>query len=190
MRAYIKSDNQTEHPQGTHTFNKLYDGKIGTNSYGYLNQSNSEGASFTVDLKEIFKLSRLKFWPSLRTRNEPQDVYGNVNLTEFEIWGSPVLDTTKPDSYWKEGEDITGTFKEDWEYLGYFIRERLDLLGATDDELWQRGAVDGDEFELPLELGPVRYIRIFARAISSGKPVPNNYWQLGELSFFGTNIIE
>jgi len=118
------------------------------------------------------------------------DVYGNVNLIEFSMWGSPVLDTTKPNSYWENNEDPTGTFKEDWVYLGYFVRERLDLQGATDAEIAQRGAVDGDEFILPENLGPVRYIRFFAEANAGGKPVPNNYWQLGELSFFGTNDID
>lgn len=185
MRPYVKGDNLTE-LQADHAFPKFFDGIIGGGSFGYLNLAGSEGNSFTFDMKEIFKLSRFKFWPSLRT-GVIDDVYGNVNITEFEMWGSPVLDINKPDSYWADSEDHAGTFKEDWEYLGYFVRERLDLQGATDDEVWQRGAVDGDENELPLELGPVRYIRFFARATADGRPVPNNYWQLGELSFFGTN---
>lgn len=189
MRAYCKGDNLTE-LQASHAFPKFYDGIIGNHSYGYLNQALSEGTSFTFDMKEIFKLSRFKFWPSLRGYTEIIDVYGNVNITEFEMWGSPVLDINKPDSYWIESDDPAGTFKEDWEYLGYFSRERIDLLGASNDEIWQRGAVDGDEFELPLELKPVRYIRFFPRATADGKPIPNNYWQLGELSFFGTNDIE
>ncbi|MDR2038679.1 MAG: DUF4959 domain-containing protein [Bacteroidales bacterium] len=189
MRLYCKGDNLTE-LQASHAFPKFFDGIIGSHTYGYLNQPLSEGASFTFDMKEVFKLSRFKFWPSLRGYTEVIDVYGNVNITEFEMWGSPVLDTNKPDSYWMENDDPSGTFKEDWEYLGYFVRERLDLLGASNDEIWQRGAVDGDEFELPLELNPVRYIRFFPRATADGKPIPNNYWQLGELSFFGTNEIE
>lgn len=188
MRAYVKGDNLTE-LQASHAFPKFYDGLIGGGSFGYLNQAGSAGNSFTFDMKEIFKLSRFKFWPSLRD-GAVGDVYRNVNITEFEMWGSPVLDQTKPDNYWADNEDPAGTFKEDWVYIGYFARERLDLMGASDTEIWQRGAVDGDEFELPIDLGPVRYIRFFARASADGKPVPNNYWQLGELSFFGTNEIE
>lgn len=188
MRAYVYGDNLTEYGP-SHMFNKFYDELIGGGSLGYLNQAGSQGNSFTFDLKEIFKLSRLKFWPSLWP-GAIGDVYGNVNITEFSMWGSPVLDTTKPDSYWVNSENPTGTFKEDWVYLGYFVRERLDLQGATDAEIWQRGAVDGDEFILPEDLGPVRYIRFFAEANAGGKPVPNNYWQLGELSFFGTNQID
>lgn len=189
MRAYVPGDNLTE-LQASHAFPKFYDGVIGAHSYGYLNKPGSEGNSFTFDMKEVFKLSRFKFWPSLRGRTEYEDVYRNVNLTEFEMWGSPVLDINKPASYWADNEDPKGTFKEDWVYIGYFVRERLDLQGASSDEIWQRGAIDGDEFELPLDLGPVRYIRFFARATADGKPVPNNYWQLGELSFFGTNEID
>lgn len=181
MRPYVKGDNLTE-LQASHAFPKFFDGIVGPMSFGYLNQAGSEGNSFTFDMKEVFKLSRFKFWPSLR---DIGDAYINVNITEFEMWGSPILDINKPDSYWAESDDPTGTFKEDWEYLGYFMRERLDLLGATPDEIWQRNAVDGEEFELSGELGPVRYIRFFARATRDGKPVPNNYWQLGELSFFG-----
>lgn len=188
MRAYVKGDNLTE-IQASHAFHKFYDGIIGGGSFGYLNIAGSEGNSFTFDLKDVYKLSRFKFWPSLRAETVI-DVYRNVNITEFEMWGSPVLEIDKPDEYWANNEDPTGTFKEDWVYLGYFARERLDLQGASDDLIWQRGAVDGDEFELPLELAPVRYIRFFACATADGKPVPNNYWQLGELSFFGTNIIE
>ncbi|MGI6047222.1 MAG: DUF4959 domain-containing protein [Petrimonas sp.] len=188
MRAYVYGDNTTEYGP-THTFSKFFDGMIGWGSVGYLNKARSEGNSFTFDLKEEFILNRFKFWPSLRF-GELMDVYGNVNLIEFSMWGSPVLDTTKPNSYWENNEDPTGTFKEDWVYLGYFVRERLDLQGATDAEIAQRGAVDGDEFILPENLGPVRYIRFFAEANAGGKPVPNNYWQLGELSFFGTNDID
>ncbi|MDR1718833.1 MAG: DUF4959 domain-containing protein [Dysgonamonadaceae bacterium] len=185
MRTYAIGDNTTEF-LATHVFTNIFDGKIGTT--GWLCIAGSAGCSFTLDFKEVFKLSRYKFWPSLRS-GIVGDVYGNVNITEFEIWGSAVFDTDKPASYWADNEDPTGTFKEDWEYLGYFIRERLDLQGATNDEIWQRGAVDGDEWELPLELGPVRYIRFYCRATADGKPVPNNYWQLGELSFFGSNRI-
>jgi hypothetical protein len=188
MRAYVYGDNTTDYGP-THTFSKFFDGLIGWGSVGYLNKARSEGNSFTFDLKEEFILNRFKFWPSLRF-GELMDVYGNVNLIEFSMWGSPVLDTTKPNSYWENNEDPTGTFKEDWVYLGYFVRERLDLQGATDAEIAQRGAVDGDEFILPENLGPVRYIRFFAEANAGGKPVPNNYWQLGELSFFGTNQID
>ncbi len=188
MRPYVKGDNLTEYG-ASHSFSKFHDGVIGGGSVGYLNRAGSEGASFTFDMHEVFKLSRFKFWPSLRD-GVIGDVYGNVNITEFEMWGSPVLDITKPDSYWEDSDDPAGTFKEEWVYLGYFARERLDLEGATDDEIWRRGAVDGDEFELPLELGPVRYIRFFARATADGRPVPNNYWQLGELSFFGTNQLD
>lgn len=185
MRAYVKGDNLTE-LMASHAFPKFYDGIIGGGSVGYLNKAGSEGASFTFDMNEVFKLSRFKFWPSLRA-GAIEDVYGNVNITEFEMWGSPVLDISKPESYWVDSEDHAGTFKEDWVHLGYFVRERLDLQGATPDEIWQRGSVDGDEFELSLDLEPVRYIRFFARATRDGKPVPNNYWQLGELSFFGAN---
>ena len=188
MRTYVKGDNLTEN-RASYAFTKFYDGLIGGGSLGYLNVSGSEGGSFTFDLKEVFKLSRFKFWPSLRA-DRVGDVYGNVNIVEFEMWGSTVLDSYKPNEYWADNEDPTGTFKEDWVYLGYFARERLDLLGATDDEIWQRGAVDGDEFELPTELEPVRYIRFFPRATSEGSPIPNNYWQLGELSFFGSNEIK
>ena len=188
MRAYVYGDNLTEYGP-SHMFNKFYDGLIGGDALGYLNKAGSVGNSFTFDMKEVFKLSRFKFWPSL-WEGQIGDVYGNVNIIEFSMWGSPVLDTTKPNSYWVNSEDPTGTFKEDWVFLGYFVRERIDLQGATNAEIWQRGAVDGDEFLLPEDLAPVRYIRFFAEANAGGKPVPNNYWQLGELSFFGTNKID
>ncbi|MDR0683171.1 MAG: DUF4959 domain-containing protein [Dysgonamonadaceae bacterium] len=185
MRMLVSGDNVSSY--GTaYPFSKLYDGFIGDN--GYLTGSGNSGNSFTIDLKQVVKLSRMIFWPRVRSNSPVADVYGNVNITKFEMWGSAAFDVAKPPSYWADLDDPSGTFKEEWEYLGYYERERLDLQGAGENDIQSRGQT-GDYFDIPLTVGPVRYIRFFARATAGGSPPPNNYYQLSELSFFGDNTV-
>jgi hypothetical protein len=185
MRYQVPGDNissySTDYP-----ITKVWDGLLGDN--GYLTGSGNSGNSFTFDMKETVKLSRMIFWPRLRAEAAVADVYQNVNIVKFEMWGTTTFDATKPASYWEDADDPEGTFKEDWTYLGYFERERLDLQGASENDILRRGE-QGDYFDIPMNAAPVRYIRFFARATAGGTPPPNNYYQLGELSFFGDNTI-
>lgn len=81
------------------------------------------------------------------------------------------------------------TFKDDWTYLGLHNIERLDKLGASSSDIRQRG-IDGHMLDIPIEADPVRYIRIFVRENTDGSPPPNNFYSIGEISFFGDDRIE
>ena len=131
--------------------------------------------------------------------NEP---YGQVNITEMEIWGIDEIDFTKLSDrpYWLDSlcvrqgryadvdptmELPERTFKDDWQYLGYHA---LPIYTAAADI--QALAAAGAEYEMPIEAEPVRYIRIFARAVALNNPPPiNNYISMGEITFFGDNTV-
>jgi hypothetical protein len=119
------------------------------------------------------------------------------------MWGTKEIDNSKlppaDKGYWLEKftesafkhEGVTiaeRTFADDWVYLGRHAVERLDLLGASTDDITNR-AKAGEEFELPAGTEPVRYIRFFVIETDKGSPTPGNVFQISELSFFGNNKI-
>ena len=49
---------------------------------------------------------------------------------------------------------------------------------------------NGTEYTVPIGAKPVRYIRIFAREVAGiGPPSSNNYFSMGEISFYGDNTV-
>jgi len=194
MRQMIPHDNTTEH-SAPYAFTKLYDGSIGW-LQSYLTQYGSSGSSFTVDIKEVVKLSRFAWWPLCDYRwGVFEGVYGQVVPHVVEMWGTKAIDPSKLANrdYWLDDfsapkgtviPDIT--FKDDWVYLGRHQIERLDLKGATEDEIRAQGEA-GFEFEIDDQCEPVRFIRVFVRSNAEGSPPPNNYYQINEMSFWGDN---
>ena len=203
----------------TGNFNYVWDNSL---TGRYLSENNSTGSSFTFDFGRVVKLSRMAMWPAdLRSFPYPawNAVYAQIHILEFEMWGTKAIDYSKTgnQSYWlhpfsaaqnglplpwqhpfsaltpAEIEAIPGdNFAKDWVYLGHYKVTRLDLLGASDDDIWAQGAA-GWHFDLPLDAAPVSVIRFFPIAtIYAGvlsTPPTNNYWAVGELSFWGDDTV-
>lgn len=191
---YIPSDNNSVYG-ATYAFAKIYDGiKGGDNAY--LTQSGRAGTSFTIDLKQEMKLSRIILWH--RWQNVSH-IFGSVNVLSYEVWGTNEIDNNKLSDldYWKDdlGVDENGnpivrnTFKDDWTYLGkHYITEPDAGEGSQADANLAAGQ-RGFESRIPIDAAPVRYIRLFVRSTgnSAGGPPVNNYYQISELSFYGNN---
>jgi hypothetical protein len=175
----------------------MWDGIVGFVNNGYMVQSGEPGLSFTFDLRKVAKLSRMIVWPRLQI-DQWWTVYRNANIMSFEMWGIDKIDPAKLANrdYWLDdvsappGKVVPAyTFKDDWTYLGLHNIERLDKLGASSSDIRQRG-IDGHMLDIPIEADPVRYIRIFVRENTDGSPPPNNFYSIGEISFFGDDRIE
>mgnify|MGYP001005595769 CR=1 FL=1 len=196
-RANIPYDNTSNLNTTTYSIEKLWNNIVNTGWDGWLTQSGSSGLSITIDMRQVVKLSRIIH--HMYHINEP---YGQVNITEMEIWGIDEIDFTKLSDrpYWLDSlcvrqgryadvdptmELPERTFKDDWQYLGYHA---LPIYTAAADI--QALAAAGAEYEMPIEAEPVRYIRIFARAVALNNPPPiNNYISMGEITFFGDNTV-
>lgn len=104
---------------------------------------------FTIDLgiSEGAKLSRFKVWQ----RDMPPSgttPYADRNIRKFEIWGS-----MNPNS--------NGAFDDSWTLLlTGEIKKPSGLPSGQNSEEDMRERVDGHEFEFPLDMSNVRYIRI------------------------------
>jgi len=184
----------------------------------YRSNSGSSGNSFTIDLKQVVKLSRMTMWPiHLPEYHYISAVYGNVQVLDMEMWGTKTLD---PDNvpanseYWlhpfsaaqngltppwtgsfadltpEQIQAIPGdSFAKDWVYLGRYQVERLDRVqGHTEMDVRQQG-VDGFRFDISVKCDPVRYIRFFPIAVYEGSPPPNNYFGIAEMSFWGDTTV-
>lgn len=187
------------------------DGKV------YLSLGGSQGSSFTVDLKKVTKLSRMAMWPYIFLEESPAYViYHEVHIMEFEMWGIKDLDRSKlppaDKSYWlhpysaeqnnltppwegsfadltpAEIQALPDCFAKDWVYLGRYSVERLDLMGASDEDILARGRY-GHHFDIPMECDAVRYIRFYPLCTADACPPLTNYWQIAELSFWGDTTV-
>ena len=198
IRALIPYDNVTDYG-ANYAFDRIWDGSPSI-SNRYLSGYGSKGSSLTFDLRQVVKLSLMIMWPvDLPGYPAADAVYGQVHILDFEMWGAKSIDQSKLSdrSYWlhpfsaaQEGLILPEhTFMDDWVYLGRHKVERLDLQGASAEDIRAQGAA-GHSFDIPLECEPVRYIRLFPIATIDGSPPPNNYWQIGEISFFGDNTVE
>jgi hypothetical protein len=189
MRYLIPYDNNTTHYPNTGycEFDDICDGVVGDN--GYLSQLGATGTSFTLDLHEVFKLSRMIYWSCVRADvTNPLDIYQNANAIKFEIWGTRTLDLTKPTSYWVDNENPVGTFKADWEYLGLHTVPQQNI--ATVAEMVEIGMA-GFKFNFPESAEPCRYVRIFVRDVALwSNSAYKDWYRVGELSFFGDNTVE
>ena len=182
-RGIIPGDNTTQ-LGASYSFTTISDGiHAPTFENGWIPAGNTGKLSVTIDINQKMKLSRVILWPCLQNGNR-LSVYAFMNVMKCELWGIAELDESKlqDEAYWADAADPTGTFKEDWVFLGVHEVERLDKRGATDDEIINRG-VDGNQFIIPESAGPVRYIRFFCRENVATADL--SYFFIGELSFFG-----
>ena len=193
LRHMIPHDNTT-HLSPYYYFSNLWDGLLG-NDNRYLSDLGGAGSSMTFDFGQEVHLSRFAMWNFMSPNfDATTNVYGQVNILEFEMWGTKEIDQSKLDdpSYWlhpisaaQTGQTLPAhTFMDDWVFLGRFSVERLDLMGASQADIRALGE-RGHHFDIPYECGPVRIIRFYPIATLGGSPPPSNYWQMGEFSFFG-----
>ena len=156
-------------PWGASSMTVLWDGIYITESIFYLNNSTSEHIFFTMDLGVTAKLSRFKFWG----RN---NWYFNLHHPkEIEIWGTndPEVANSDPCSW------------EGWELLLSPVSTKPSgpdataFANLTTEDLALARA--GEEFEFPLEVPKVRYIRF--RTVRTWTDSSSSF--LGELTFWG-----
>lgn len=139
---------------------KMWDGSVDT---WYIQGGSTLPHSFTFDLGEEVKLSRIKQWQRLT----PGVVYRSQGVKKFEVWGSATSDVS---------DDFSG-----WTVLGVFesikpSRQSLGKESAEDIEF----AAAGEDFMILNSNVPVRYIRYVVKDTWNGAlPVT-----IGELSFF------
>lgn len=204
-RSTIPYDNTTNYGQGTsdqRPFATIYDGVVNTALNGWLTLSGGPSLSFTIDLKQVVKLSRIVLHGY--HINSP---YDQANIQQFEMWGTNKVDFTKLSDrpYWLDelsvrGGNISGinptevlparTFKDDWTYLGWHAITRYDLMSPPDQTGIAYISTNGSEYEMPAEAPPVRYIRIFVRQVGNMMPPPqSNYFSLGEITVYGDNTV-
>src|SRR5690625_2194867 len=197
FRAQVPYDNNTD-LSSTYHFSNIWDNIVNTAFNGWLTQPGSSGLSITIDLGKPIKLSRIVIHGY--HQNAP---YGQVNVTNWEGWGTNEIDLDKLDdkSYWLDEESVrigaiqdipmdaelpAHTFKDDWDYLGYHEITRYDLMTPPDPQGVLNLAENGMEYTMPIDVGPIRYFRFYAREVEGVKPPPNsNYFSMGEITFYG-----
>ena len=186
---------------GARVLPALWDNIVNTSAHGWLTQPGNSGLSMTIDLKQVAKLSRFVIHGY-----HLNAMWGQANASEWELWGIDKFDNTKmaDKPYWldeyslrngaleKSGIDPTTvlpdrTFKDDWTYLGlHTLPKQATLDSDTQLSIYNNGM----EYTFPVSAKPVRYVRMFVRAITGISPPPaNNYWSAGEITFYGDNTV-
>lgn len=201
FRENIPYDN-TSNLAAARPFSLLWDNIVNTASHGWLTNPGNSGLSITIDLQQTVKLSRI-----IIHGYHLNSVYGQANITQFEAWGTNKieLEKLKDRPYWLDetsvrngaihGIDITApfptrTFKDDWQYLGWHAIPRYDRMVPPDNQAIANLGANGTEYTMPIDAEPVRYVRIFVREITSNMPPPaNNYFSMGEITFYGDNTV-
>lgn len=204
FRKSIPYDNITDLAGATHVFSTLYDGTVNTSGHGWLSQNPSNGNSITFDIGKPVRLSRIVIHGY--HVNAP---YGQVNITEWEGWGAKEIDFNKlaDKPYWLDEFNVKygllegfgigpntklpeNTFEDDWEYLGRHHIVRYDQMVPPQPDMVTYISENGSEYIMPVDIGPVRYIRIFPREVAGTfPPPPRNYFSMGEITFYGDDNI-
>jgi hypothetical protein len=153
-------------------------------------------------LKQVVKLSRIVIHGY--HLNAP---FGQANIQQFEAWGTDKIDFEKlaDRPYWLDETSVRNsaihsvpnttelparTFKDDWAYLGWHAIPRYDKMVPVDNQAILNLASNGTEYEMPIDAPPVRYVRIFVRENYDQLPPPsNNYFSMGEITFYGDNTV-
>lgn len=196
-RSNIPYDNTSTYNTSSRPISRLWDGIVNTAGNGWLTSPGYSGLSMTFDMKQVVKLSRIIIHGY--HINSP---YTQANITQFELWGTNKIDYYRLSDlpYWLDSLSVrwgaiagvdpttelpTVSFKNDWQYLGWYSIPRYT---ATADIY--NLAASGAEYEMPIDANPVRYVRLFVREIASMMPPPsNNYWSMGEITFYGDNTV-
>ncbi len=132
-------------------------------------------SSITVDLGQKYMLSRLVYWPrSGQNAVTYAQLYAATHVRTFELWGS---NNPSPD----------GSYAS-WTKIGSF--ESFRPSGNTtpgnenSTEEDRRTAVNGENYDMPEDNQPYRYIRYKVFSTWGAQP----YWSCSELQFFGQKV--
>lgn len=194
FRANIPYDNTSTYPN--RFIHYLWDGIVNTGYNGWRSAAGSSGLSITIDLQRVASLSRIVMHPY-----HINSLYGQRNITDFEAWGIDEIDYDKlaDKPYWLDSLSVrwgaihgvdpmteipSRTFKDDWTYLG----RNTVPFGLSKDEQ-NALAASGVESAVPINAKPVRYVRIFVRAVVFvSPPQSDNNFSAGEFTFYGAPV--
>lgn len=152
------------------TMAHLWNGEITWGSQSMCHSNNFDGFPvwFTFDMGVKAKLSRYKYWQRL----QEGQLYAHGNMKTWELWG---YEETPPlNGSWDGWVKLIDceSIKPSGTPIGIFTAED------------QEYATLGEEFEFPIELPPVRYIRLKALSTFSGA----NFIHIQQLWFWGQKI--
>lgn len=154
--------------QAAYGLSRLFDGVRFSWADGYYSvASNIWPKTFTIDLLKAYQLSRFKYWQNGNL------YYQSANAKHIRIWGNNTLDPNF----------------ENWHLLGEWDDWRPSKrppttgnAGLTDED--KAAAEAGNDFDFPLDIIGVRYIRV--ETVSTWEPRTQVYFP--ELEFWGRPI--
>lgn len=124
---------------------------------------------FTFDLGDTVRLSRMKLYHREdRVPGSADGAFYAGDPKEFEIWGS---NDPNPDGTWGS-----------WTLLGHFYCIKPSGQATPTAEDIQYACVDGEDFEFPIDIPPVRYLRF--KTMNTWGNV--DYVYIAELTFWGS----
>jgi len=155
--------------QASYGLRRLFDGLNFSWADGFY--SVADGKPFpkfiTIDLLNTYQLSRFKYWQNGNL------YYQSANAKHIRIWGNTTLDPNY----------------DNWHLLGEWDDWRPSKrppttgnAGLTEEDL--EAAQNGNDFDFPLDIPGVRYIRI--EAVTTWEPRTQVYYP--ELAFWGRPI--
>lgn len=121
---------------------------------------------FTFTLGKEIKLSRFKLWQ----RNTVEHTFAGTGVKKFKIYGSI-------------NPNMNGSFDSSWKLIGEFevIKPSgLPLLQLSNEDIVERA--NGSEFNVPEDIGYVKYIRVEALETWGGL----SHITIAEMAFWGT----
>lgn len=147
----------------SYAIENLWDGNPAT---FYLQQTKAFPHSFTFDLGQLAKLSRIKQWQ----RQGASLIYSSQNVNKFELWGSVTPDVSN---------DFSG-----WIKIGEFevVKPSGRPTGETPTPEDAAAAAAGHDFNIDPAAPAIRYIRYVVKGTFSGDANVS----IGELKFFGS----
>jgi hypothetical protein len=135
---------------------------------------NIAGASFTLDLGKMAKVSRFLYFQ----RGDGGRYYKAGNARTFEMYtyiGEPVNGDENPDGDWSK-----------WTKIGtYEIIKPSNSSDATVTDEDLIAAANGHEFAIPLSVGTIRYLRFKLLTVWANWGDGSNYWHPVEVTTFG-----
>lgn len=154
--------------QASYGLRRIFDGLRATWADGYYSLASADWPkTITIDLLDTYQLSRFKYWQNNNL------YYQSANAKHIRIWGNTELDLNY----------------DNWHLLGEWDDWRPSRrppttgnAGLTDEDL--EAAQAGNDFDFPLGIPGVRYIRI--EAVNTWEPRTQVYYP--ELEFWGRPI--
>ena len=174
-KQVLYGDNPQENGD-RYAFSLMWDGLITPRSWDQINQAEGVPNYFTIDLQVTAKLSRYTIWQRHEWQNNVWNyMYDNANPRKWQIYGTDHLSTSANNDYWMEG------WKDDWVLL-----KDCEIVKPSGSGPLTQSDIDavfaGHEFEIPIDMPPVRYVRFQLESNWGGNTLD---WWVAELSFWG-----